>query len=50
MRLDFSGVATAPSHYKYNKTFHSVVDFPTENPEVFVEANHCCAFGFYPIS
>ena len=28
LRLDFSGVAPTPSHYKYNKTFHSAADFP----------------------
>jgi hypothetical protein len=27
-RLALSGVAPTPSHYKYNKTFHSAVDFP----------------------
>jgi len=28
MRLAFSGVEPTPSHYKYNKTFHSAADFP----------------------
>jgi hypothetical protein len=41
MRLAFSGVEPTPSHYKYNKTFHSAADFPTENPEVAIEANRC---------
>jgi hypothetical protein len=41
MRLAFSGVEPAPSHYKYNKTFHSAADFPQENPEVAIEANRC---------
>ena len=27
-RLALSGVAPTPSHYKYNKTFHSAADFP----------------------
>jgi hypothetical protein len=26
--LAFSGVEPTPSHYKYNKTFHSAADFP----------------------
>jgi len=41
MRLAFSGVEPTPSHYKYNKTFHSTADFPQENPEVAIEANRC---------
>ena len=41
-RLALSGVAPTPSHYKYNKTFHSAADFPQENPEVAIEANRCC--------
>ena len=41
LRLAFSGVAQIPSHYKYNKTFHSAADFPQENPEVAIEANRC---------
>ena len=41
MWLAFSGVAPTPSHYKYNKTFHSAADFPQENPEVAIEANRC---------
>jgi len=40
-RLAFSSVAPTPSHNKYNETFHSVADFPTENPEVAIEANRC---------
>jgi len=28
LRLALSGVEPTPSHYKYNKTFHSVADFP----------------------
>jgi hypothetical protein len=40
-RLALSGVAPTPSHYKYNKTFHSAADFPQENPEVAIEANRC---------
>jgi hypothetical protein len=28
MWLAFSGVEPTPSHYKYNKTFHSAADFP----------------------
>jgi hypothetical protein len=40
-RLALSGVAPTPSHYKYNKTFHSATDFPQENPEVAIEANRC---------
>jgi hypothetical protein len=40
-RLAFSGVESTPSHYKYNKTFHSAADFPQENPEVAIEANRC---------
>ena len=43
LRLALSGVEPAPSHYKYNKTFHSAADFPQENPEVAIEANRCCA-------
>jgi hypothetical protein len=27
-RLALSGVEPTPSHYKYNKTFHSAADFP----------------------
>jgi hypothetical protein len=27
-RLAISGVEPTPSHYKYNKTFHSAADFP----------------------
>ena len=42
LRLALSGVEPTPSHYKYNKTFHSAADFPTENPEVAIEANRCC--------
>ena len=41
IRLAFSGVEPTPSHYKYNKTFHSAADFPQENPEVAIEANGC---------
>ena len=41
LRLALSGVAPTPSHYKYNKTFHSAADFPEENPEVAIEANRC---------
>ncbi|WP_396158268.1 hypothetical protein [Flavobacterium sp.] len=41
MRLALSGVEPTPSHYKYNKTFHSAADFPAENPEVAIEANRC---------
>jgi hypothetical protein len=41
MRLAFSGVELAPSHYKYNKTFHSAADFPHGNPEIAIEANRC---------
>ena len=40
-RLALSGVEPTPSHYKYNKTFHSAADFPQENPEVAIEANRC---------
>ena len=43
LRLALSGVEPTPSHYKYNKTFHSAADFPQENPEVAIEANRCCA-------
>ena len=39
LRLALSGVTPTPSHYKYNKTFHSAADFPKENPEVAIEAN-----------
>ena len=46
MWLAFSGVEPTPSHYKYNKTFHSAADFPQENLEVAIEANRCCARGF----
>jgi hypothetical protein len=46
MRLAFSGVEPTPSHYKYNKTFHSAADFPQENPEVAIEANRCYATFF----
>jgi hypothetical protein len=28
LRLALSGVEPTPSHYKYNKTFHSAADFP----------------------
>jgi hypothetical protein len=28
LRLALSGVTPTPSHYKYNKTFHSAADFP----------------------
>jgi hypothetical protein len=42
MWLAFSGVEPTPSHYKYNKTFHTAADFPQENPEVAIEANRCC--------
>lgn len=41
MWLAYSGDAPTPSHYKYNKTFHSAADFPKENPEVAIEANRC---------
>ena len=41
LRLALSGVEPTPSHYKYNKTFHSAADFPEENPEVAIEANRC---------
>ena len=41
LRLALSGVEPTPSHYKYNKTFHSAADFPKENPEVAIEANRC---------
>ncbi len=41
LRLALSGVTPTPSHYKYNKTFHSAADFPQENPEVAIEANRC---------
>jgi hypothetical protein len=41
MWLALSGVEPTPSHYKYNKTFHSAADFPQENPEVAIEANRC---------
>jgi hypothetical protein len=41
MRLALSGVEPTPSHYKYNKTFHSAADFPQENPEEAIEANRC---------
>jgi hypothetical protein len=41
MWLAFSGVESTPSHYKYNKTFHSAADFSQENPEVAIEANRC---------
>ena len=47
--LALSGVAPTPSHYKYNKTFHSAADFPQENPEVAIEANRCCKQYFYQI-
>jgi hypothetical protein len=47
LRLALSGVAPTPSHYKYNKTFHSAADFPQENPEVAIEANRCCVQFFY---
>jgi len=46
MWLALSGVAPTPSHYKYNKTFHSAADFPKENPEVAIEANRCCVQFF----
>jgi hypothetical protein len=46
LRLALSGVAPTPSHYKYNKTFHSAADFPQENPEVAIEANRCCTTFF----
>ena len=46
LRLALSGVAPTPSHYKYNKTFHSAADFPKENPEVAIEANRCCELDF----
>jgi hypothetical protein len=45
-RLENCGENTTPSLHKYNKTFHSAADFPQENPEVAIEANRCCAFGF----
>ena len=32
MWLAFSGVEPTPSHYKYNKTFHSAAYFPQEIP------------------
>jgi hypothetical protein len=41
MRLALSGVEPTPSHYKYNKIFHSAADFQQENPEVAIEANRC---------
>jgi hypothetical protein len=41
MWLAFSGVEPTPSHYKYNKTFHSAADFPQENSEIAIEANRC---------
>jgi len=41
LRLAFSGVEQTPSHYKYNKTFHSAADFPQENSEIAIEANRC---------
>jgi hypothetical protein len=44
--LALSGVELTPSHYKYNKTFHSAADFPQENPEVAIEANRCCGVVF----
>jgi hypothetical protein len=52
MWLALSGVEPTPSHYKYNKTFHSAADFPQENPEVAIEANRCCAtflFNFHTV-
>jgi hypothetical protein len=49
MWLAFSGVEPTPSHYKYNKTFHSAADFPQENPEVAIEANCCCRQFFYTL-
>ena len=50
LRLALSGVAPTPSHYKYNKTFHSAADFPQENPKVAIEANRCyrLAIIYYP--
>ena len=50
LRLALSGVEPTPSHYKYNKTFHSAADFPQENPEVAIEANRCCKLVFYKVS
>jgi hypothetical protein len=47
MWLAFSGVEPVPSHYKYNKTFHSAADFPQENSEVAIEANRCYMPFFY---
>ena len=47
LRLALSGVEPTPSHYKYNKTFHSAADFPQENPEVAIEANRCYAQCFF---
>jgi hypothetical protein len=41
LRLALSGVTPTPSHYKYNKTFHSAAYFPQENPEAAIEANRC---------
>jgi hypothetical protein len=47
--LAFSGVTPTPSHYKYNKTFHSAADFPAENPEVAIEANRGCTTFLYSV-
>jgi hypothetical protein len=50
MWLALSGVEPTPSHYKYNKTFHSAADFPQENPEVAIEANRCYELAlFFPM-
>jgi hypothetical protein len=38
-RVAFSCVELTPSHYKYNKTFHSAADFPMQNPKVSIEPN-----------
>jgi len=48
--LALSGVAPTPSHYKYNKTFHSAADFPQENPEIAIEANRCYQQFFYVLN
>jgi len=49
LRLALSGVEPTPSHYKYNKTFHSAADFPQENPEVAIEANRCCVLVLFKL-
>ena len=40
-RLKNCGVNSTPSHYKYNKTFHSTADFPQENPKPAIFLNRC---------